>query len=143
MNMWEWVPIIQPALRDTSRSAFIDRTGIERYHLLDETRDPHQVATEMSREINSAPVHVAFAGMGENGHLAVNGPPADFETQDGFLFVELDEACRNFVHRSGSAQSPRSKSVFGRPDVTHGAGNPLCASTRIQRSFWTLIRHRY
>jgi glucosamine-6-phosphate deaminase len=94
MNMWEWVPIIQPALRDTSRSAFIDRTGIERYHLLDETRDPHQVATEMSREINSAPVHVAFAGMGENGHLAVNGPPADFETQDAYRVVELDEAYR-------------------------------------------------
>ena len=72
----------------------IDRTGIERYHLLDGTRDPHQVATEMGREINTAPIDLAFAGIGENGHLAFNDPPADFEAREPYLVVALDEACR-------------------------------------------------
>lgn len=76
------------------KERIIDRTGIERYHLLDGTRDPHEVAAEMGREINTAPVDLAFAGIGENGHLAFNDPPADFETQDAYLVVELDEACR-------------------------------------------------
>lgn len=39
-------------------------------------------------------VDVCFAGIGENCHLAFNDPPADFETEDPFLVVELDEACR-------------------------------------------------
>jgi glucosamine-6-phosphate deaminase len=76
------------------KERIINRTGIERYHLLDGTRDPHQVATEMGREINSAPVDIAFAGIGENGHLAFNDPPADFEAREAYLVVELDEACR-------------------------------------------------
>jgi glucosamine-6-phosphate deaminase len=37
---------------------------------------------------------VAFVGIGENGHLAFNDPPADFETETPYLVVELDEACR-------------------------------------------------
>jgi len=39
-------------------------------------------------------VDVAFLGIGENGHLAFNDPPADFETEKPYLIVELDEACR-------------------------------------------------
>ena len=40
------------------------------------------------------PIDVAFVGIGENGHLAFNDPPADFETEEPYLVVELDEACR-------------------------------------------------
>jgi glucosamine-6-phosphate deaminase len=40
------------------------------------------------------PIDVAFVGIGENGHLAFNDPPADFETDESYLVVELDEACR-------------------------------------------------
>ena len=44
--------------------------------------------------MQSAPVDVAFLGIGENGHLAFNDPPADFETTRPYLVVRLDEACR-------------------------------------------------
>ena len=37
---------------------------------------------------------MAFVGIGENGHLAFNDPPADFETEDSYIVVELDQACR-------------------------------------------------
>ncbi|MGC2329045.1 MAG: hypothetical protein WA604_20195, partial [Candidatus Sulfotelmatobacter sp.] len=33
-------------------------------------------------------------GIGENGHIAFNDPPADFDTEDPYIVVELDEACR-------------------------------------------------
>jgi glucosamine-6-phosphate deaminase len=44
--------------------------------------------------LNSAPVDIAFVGIGENGHLAFNDPPADFQSDMPFLLVELDESCR-------------------------------------------------
>ncbi len=45
--------------------------------------------------IKQHPIDVAFVGVGENGHLAFNDPPADFETEKPYLVVDLDEACRN------------------------------------------------
>ncbi len=83
----------------------VDRTGIERFHLLDGTRDPQAMATEMSRRIAAAPIDLAFAGIGENGHLAFNDPPADFEAEDPYLVVELDEACRRQQVGEGWFQS--------------------------------------
>jgi glucosamine-6-phosphate deaminase len=40
------------------------------------------------------PIDVAFVGIGENGHLAFNDPPADFDTKEPYLVVNLDDACR-------------------------------------------------
>jgi glucosamine-6-phosphate deaminase len=44
--------------------------------------------------ITDHPIDVAFVGIGENGHLAFNDPPADFETEEPYLVVTLDTACR-------------------------------------------------
>jgi glucosamine-6-phosphate deaminase len=40
------------------------------------------------------PIDLAFAGIGENGHLAFNDPPADFAAAEAFRVVTLDERCR-------------------------------------------------
>ncbi len=69
-------------------------TGLAKYHLLDGQRDPRDVCRSVGAEISAAPVDCAFAGIGENGHLAFNDPPADFETTEPYLIVSLDEACR-------------------------------------------------
>jgi len=72
----------------------ISKTGIARYHLLDGEVDAARVAGQVGRDLATAPIDVAFVGIGENGHLAFNDPPADFETEDPYLIVSLDEACR-------------------------------------------------
>ena len=72
----------------------IRKTGIRDYHLLDGESDPERVCRDVGRALASTPVDVAFAGIGENGHLAFNDPPADFETETPYLVVQLDEACR-------------------------------------------------
>jgi len=73
----------------------INKTGIKKYHLLDgDAPDPAAVVKRKSAELASAPVDIAFLGIGENGHLAFNDPPADFEVEDPYLIVKLDEACR-------------------------------------------------
>ena len=68
--------------------------GIGSYHLLDGERDPAEVCREVGELISTAPIDIAFVGIGENGHLAFNDPPADFETETPYLVVNLDEACR-------------------------------------------------
>lgn len=72
----------------------IGTTGIRRYHLLNGEHDPSRVAREVGRELAAAPIDVAFVGIGENGHLAFNDPPANFDTEEPYLIVTLDEACR-------------------------------------------------
>jgi glucosamine-6-phosphate deaminase len=68
--------------------------GIRRFHLIDGEGDPADVCSKLGRAISDAPVDVAFVGIGENGHLAFNDPPADFHATDPYLVVRLDEACR-------------------------------------------------
>ncbi len=72
----------------------INKVGIARHHLLDGEQDPERVADDVGRAIAAEPVDVAFVGIGENGHLAFNDPPADFRTERPYLIVTLDDTCR-------------------------------------------------
>jgi glucosamine-6-phosphate deaminase len=72
----------------------IEPAGIRRYHLLNGERDAALVADRVGREVAAAEVDVAFVGIGENGHLAFNDPPADFASERPYIIVTLDEACR-------------------------------------------------
>ena len=48
----------------------------------------------VGQQLASAPIDIAFLGIGENGHIAFNDPPADFTIEDPYLIVNLDQACR-------------------------------------------------
>jgi glucosamine-6-phosphate deaminase len=89
------LPIAHPAsFSKYIQERLVSKTRIEQYHSLDGSQDPVDVIRRASEAIRSAPLDVAFAGIGENGHLAFNDPPADFETDDPYIVVNLDEACR-------------------------------------------------
>jgi glucosamine-6-phosphate deaminase len=64
------------------------------FHYLDGERDPQAEASRVSEIIRRQPIDVAFVGIGENGHLAFNDPPANFETEEPYIVVGLDDACR-------------------------------------------------
>lgn len=72
----------------------ISKTGITNCHFLDGEKDPAEVIRATNAAISAAPIDVAFVGIGENGHLAFNDPPADFDTEEPYIVVSLDEACR-------------------------------------------------
>jgi glucosamine-6-phosphate deaminase len=72
----------------------ISKTGIIKLHLLNGEADPKEVIRETNAAISSAPIDVSFVGIGENGHLAFNDPPADFETEEPYIIVNLDHDCR-------------------------------------------------
>jgi glucosamine-6-phosphate deaminase len=89
------LPVLHPAsFRRFLEERLIRKAGITRYHLLDGEQDAAEVIRRTGQALLSAPIDVAFVGIGENGHLAFNDPPADFETEEPYIVVNLDEACR-------------------------------------------------
>ncbi len=67
---------------------------VRAFHYLDGEADPETERRRYGALLASQPVDLAFIGIGENGHLAFNDPPADFETEEPCLVVTLDDACR-------------------------------------------------
>jgi glucosamine-6-phosphate deaminase len=91
------------------RERLINKTGIRHYHLLSGERDPNEVIRVVGREICSAPVDIAFVGVGENGHLAFNDPPADFKTEG--WFASLDDVPRRAMSM-GVRQILKTKEII-------------------------------
>lgn len=89
------IPSSHPAsFRGMLKRHLIDKTGITRHHLLAGDGDVPAVLAAAGDALTSAPIDVAFIGIGENAHLAFNDPPADFATTAPYHVVRLDEACR-------------------------------------------------
>jgi len=89
------LPASHPAsFRKYLLERLIQRTGIRKYHFLEGDGDVPKAVRMVAAELVAAPIDVAFVGIGENGHLAFNDPPADFQTEEPYLIVDLDEACR-------------------------------------------------
>lgn len=65
------------------------------FHFIDgDAPDLDEELERVSRLIAAHPIDITFAGIGENGHLAFNDPPADFDTDAPYIVVSLDEKCR-------------------------------------------------
>lgn len=90
------LPATHPAsFRRYLRERIIDAVEPGAFHLIDgEAQDPAAECRRVGALLAERAPDVAFVGIGENGHLAFNDPPADFETSEPYLVVELDEACR-------------------------------------------------
>jgi glucosamine-6-phosphate deaminase len=56
--------------------------------------DPQAECERLGERIGQTEIEVACIGIGENAHIAFNDPPADFETNDAYIVVDLDDACR-------------------------------------------------
>jgi len=91
------MPMTHPAsFRKYLKERLVDRlpTPPRAFHFLDAEGDCQAECRRLGELIARHPIDVAFIGIGENGHLAFNDPPADFQTDEPYLIVELDEACR-------------------------------------------------
>lgn len=90
------IPESHPAsFRKYLRERFIAKVQPKTVHLVNgDAPDAGAECARLGALISKETVDVAFVGIGENGHLAFNDPPADFETKAPYLVVELDEACR-------------------------------------------------
>ena len=75
--------------------------SLKHAYFIDGMRDSQQVIYEMTKSILEKPVDIALIGIGENAHIAFNDPPADFDTKEAFIVVDLDDICKNQQVREG------------------------------------------
>ena len=90
------LPETHPAsFRRYLRERIVARVDPGAFHFIaGDAADPAAETRRVGELLARHPIDVAFVGIGENGHLAFNDPPADFETEEPYLVVGLDEACR-------------------------------------------------
>jgi len=84
------------SFRKFLKERFVDKVaGLKAVHFVNGDADDAQAECQrVNAVIAKHPIDVALIGIGENGHLAFNDPPADFETEEPFIIVELDERCQ-------------------------------------------------
>lgn len=89
------LPITHPAsFRKYLKERFIDKIGPAQMHYISGEGDIAAVIDEVTESIRKSPIDIGIIGIGENGHIAFNDPPADFETKTAYHVVSLDERCR-------------------------------------------------
>jgi len=90
------LPASHPAsFRRYLKERIVDRVHPGAFHFIEGDRpDPEAEARRVGELIRGCEIDLAFVGIGENGHLAFNDPPANFATEEPYIVVRLDEACR-------------------------------------------------
>lgn len=85
----------QASFRRYLRERIVERVQPHTFHFINgEAHDVREECRRVGQLISRQTIDAAFVGIGENGHLAFNDPPADFETEEPYLVVDLDQACR-------------------------------------------------
>jgi glucosamine-6-phosphate deaminase len=97
------LPESSPAsFRKYLKERFLDKIPpLKAAYLVNGDDNPESECLRLNGIIASHPIDVALVGIGENGHLAFNDPPADFETEDPFIIVTLEEKCRRQQFNEG------------------------------------------
>lgn len=89
------IDVSHPAsFRKYLKERFVDLVSLKEFNYVNGSVDAVAECKRLGEIISNHPIDVAFVGIGENGHLAFNDPPADFETEEPYLVVNLDENCR-------------------------------------------------
>ena len=84
----------EASFRKYLNDRFISHVKVKKFHSVDVENDINKKIEELTTEIRRKPVDVGLIGIGVNGHVAFNDPPADFNTREAYIIVNLDEQCR-------------------------------------------------
>jgi glucosamine-6-phosphate deaminase len=83
------------SFRKYLKERFLDKVpGLKSVNLINGETNPEEECSRLGDLIKKSPIDVALVGIGENGHLAFNDPPADFETEKPYIIADLNHACR-------------------------------------------------
>jgi glucosamine-6-phosphate deaminase len=117
------LPATSPAsFRTYLRERFVQLVGkLREVHFINGEDDPLTVCRSLSDIISKFEIDIAMVGIGENGHLGFNDPPADFNTTQPFIQVNLDERCRKQQFEEGWFASldevPRTAITMSIPQI--------------------------
>ena len=89
------LPETHPAsFRKYLKERFVSKINLKAVHYVDGEGDIKGKIAKLSALVKEKPVDVGVIGIGENGHIAFNDPPANFDTTDPYMVVELDDRCK-------------------------------------------------
>ncbi|MDD5603772.1 MAG: 6-phosphogluconolactonase [Eubacteriales bacterium] len=96
------LPVTHKAsFRKYLKERFVDVMHPGRMHYVMAEGDIKANISNLSRELLKEPIDLGFIGIGENAHIAFNDPPADFNTQEPYIVVELNDSCKRQQVREG------------------------------------------
>lgn len=82
------------SFRKYLQERFVDKVPLKEAVFVNGEGDVEANIAAITARIKEAPVDVGVIGIGENGHIAFNDPPADFDTEASYKVVNLDERCK-------------------------------------------------
>ncbi|MCZ8512163.1 glucosamine-6-phosphate deaminase [Paenibacillus filicis] len=82
------------SFRKYLKERFVNLVPIQMVHFVNGEGDIQSNIKALTEEIRKEPIDLALIGIGENGHIAFNDPPADFDTKEAYIVVDLDENCK-------------------------------------------------
>ena len=101
------LPITHKAsFRKYLQERFVDRVSLRSVNYVDTEGDINNAIAAISEKLTEKPVDIGLIGIGENGHIAFNDPPADFGTEACYIVVDLDDNCMRQQVREGWFPTP-------------------------------------
>lgn len=95
LDEYKNMPESHPAsFRGYLKERFVKLVNLKKAYYVSGEGDVEANIRALTEEIRKAPIDLGIIGIGENAHIAFNDPPADFETRDAYIVVDLDEKCR-------------------------------------------------
>ncbi|MBQ7922415.1 MAG: 6-phosphogluconolactonase [Clostridia bacterium] len=79
------------SFRKYLKERFIQKIPLKAAYLVDGTAEG---IAALTKELRAAPIDVGLIGIGENAHIAFNDPPADFDTKEAYIIVNLNDTCK-------------------------------------------------
>lgn len=96
------IPETHPAsFRKYLKERFVSKVPLGKVYFVETEGCIEENMKKLGEEINKEPIDLALVGIGENAHIAFNDPPADFETKEAYIVVNLDERCKRQQVREG------------------------------------------
>ncbi|MBR4941363.1 MAG: 6-phosphogluconolactonase [Clostridia bacterium] len=96
------LPITHKAsFRKYLQERFVDRVNLRSVNYVDTEGDINEAIAAISAKLLEKPIDIGLIGIGENGHIAFNDPPADFGTEACYIVVDLDDNCKRQQVREG------------------------------------------
>ena len=83
------------------KDRFVEKVALRDAVFVDGEGDVEKNIETLTLRLREAPIDVAAIGIGENAHIAFNDPPADFDTRESYIVVNLDERCKQQQVREG------------------------------------------
>ena len=82
------------SFRKYLKERFVSKVNLKAAYFVSGEGNIEENISYLTKELIKDIIDVGIIGIGENGHIAFNDPPADFETDEAYKVVTLDQKCR-------------------------------------------------